>query len=97
MWLDYSKAVVARRLVGRVFRQLLLRHERHGRKTTVRSALERELPFVTKTLRSCRRRRAHGTGLAAKATFVEVRVARVPSPTSAGRLLQQLAEGRSGA
>lgn len=96
VWLDYSKAVVVRRLGARLFRQLVLRRERHGRKTSARSALDRELPFMRKTLRNHGRRRVHGEALAVKATSLGVRVQRVSSPSGASRLLRSLEGGRSG-
>lgn len=71
---------------GRVLSHLVLRRERHGRKTTARSGLKRDLPFVRKTLRSYTRRRAHGEALAEKATALGVRVVRVSSPRDARRL-----------
>ena len=90
IWLDYSKAAVARRLGERLLSQLFLRQKRHGRRTTPRSAFRRELPFIRKTLRSYERRREHGEALAAKAAELGLQVHRIPSPAAAVRLLQSL-------
>lgn len=90
VWLDYPKASVARRLSARLLRQLVLRQQRHGRRTTPVSALRRDLPFIRKTLTNFERRREHGEALAAKATALGLRVHRVPSPADAARLLQSL-------
>lgn len=83
IWLDYSRVIIARRLVRRVLRQLLLKEERHGRITTIRSAWQREVPFVKKTIRSHGRRREHGQNLAAKAAALGVEVVRLSSPRQA--------------
>ena len=93
VWLDYPRHVVGRRLIGRMLRQLLLREQRHGRRTTLRSAWQRELPFVAKTLRSYPRRRDHGHDLAARATALGLRVERLPSPRAARRWLVKQSAG----
>lgn len=90
VWLDYSKGVVARRLCGRLLRQLVLCKRRHGRRTTARSAVERELPFIRKTLRSYDRRRGHGGALIAGAIGLGIQTHQPRSPADARRLMRTL-------
>lgn len=97
VWLDYPRSVVARRLARRLLRQLVLRHKRHGRTTTVRSAVQRDLPFIRKTLSNHHRRREHGEELAATATALGLQVRKLSSPGETRRFVRACNGERSGA
>ena len=96
VWLDYPKAVVARRMSVRLLRHLIFRQRRHGRRVTVRSALKRELPFIRKTLASYERRRTHGQALMNEAAALGLRRHHPRSPSEAGRLVRSMNAGRAG-
>jgi adenylate kinase family enzyme len=87
VWLDYPKLVVAWRLTRRLLGQFILRTERHGRRTSVASAWERDVPFIRKAIRNHERRRQHGTALAERARVLGLEVERITSPRRAQQLL----------
>jgi hypothetical protein len=74
-----------------------LRQQRHGRRTTVLSAVRREVPFVRTTLAGYERRRAHGNALMTAATALGLQVHQAQSPGRARHLLDSMREEHFGA
>jgi adenylate kinase family enzyme len=63
VWIDLPRRVIAYRLVTRTFRHAITRRPRHGRRTSVRALLDRDLPFIVKSVRNVPRRQAHARQL----------------------------------
>lgn len=89
VWLDYSRPVVAARLVSRLVGHAAFPRERHGRRMTLRSVVRRELPFVWTSIRKHPRRRAHGEALMERALGHGLSVHRLATPHEATGLLRK--------